>query len=119
MTDELRSKHENLKTLVTALEYNHGRSMSGVKSAHTAYRNQLQQVKKLCDTLRKLTLENQKALPTKRRGKVKVAEIDDEVPEVPEEDEGIDAEPVHYQSDDEVEPEPVVVKKKRGRPKKK
>ena len=67
MSGEMRSTHTELKQNVAALDYNANRALSGVKSAHTAYRSQLQDIKRLCDKLRKATLEHQRSLPTKKR----------------------------------------------------
>lgn len=119
MSDSLKTKHAELKTLANALDYNHARVVSGVKSAHTAYRSQLQQIKKLCDVLRKATLENQKSLPTKKRGSGKAKEKAAETTESDDDDSGVAEEPATQpevesevsESDEEPAPKP----KKKGR----
>jgi len=119
MPGDMKTVHAELRANVSALDYNCNRAINGNKSSHTAYRSQLQDIKKLCDKLRKLTLEHQKALPTKTRTKKttekKAEESDDEkgsdsrrgeaqgvqvtpTPQVSDEDDGVGEEEVKPKS---------------------
>lgn len=84
MSSELRTTHCELKANVHALDYNYNRALSGVKSSCTAYRAQLQDIRKLCDRLRKLTLIHQREIPVKKRQPKKVVEPEPVVEEEPE-----------------------------------
>lgn len=127
MTDQLQTTHTELKNSVAGLDYSYNRVMAGTKSAHTAYRNQLQQIKKLCDQLRKLTLANQKTLPTRKKKKAaELAELTRGAQPEVDAEQDVDATiPVdgagigeESGSDGVGEPEPVVkTRKKRGKKK--
>lgn len=78
MSNALRTTHCELKANVHALDYNYNRAIGGVKSSCTTYRAQLQDIRKICDKLRKLTLVHQRELPVKKRVKKPVEPTSDD-----------------------------------------
>ncbi len=116
---EIQATYDELKNTVVGLEYNYARTVKGVKSSHTALRSQLGEAKKLIDTLRRLVLQHQKALPTKARKKkvdpeeTKSTTSTREAQEEDGNDSGVASEPEEL-----VPPKKLPAKKRRGRPRK-
>ena len=85
MAEQLRAKHEELKTAVQSTGYNFTNLVNhNNKAAATRYRAELMAISKLTNQLRKLALEYQKSIPTKSRKKAgaKVVDPDDGVGDI-------------------------------------